>query len=263
MKHRLYGLAALCALTATGETIQERGKRVVDEAVQALGGEKFLAVKDRVETGRAYSFYRDELKGLSVATVYTRYLDKAPAGALAQRERQAFGKDEYSSVLFTDGKGYEITFRGARPLPEETLSRYDETTRRNIFYILRNRLKEPGMILESKGMEIENNRPVEIVEITDADNDTVAVSFDRSTKLPLRQVFYRRNPQTRERMEEVTIFSKYRDVGDGVMWPYAIERKRNGDKIFEMYSDSVAINQNLTDDKFTVPTDMKILPKPK
>jgi hypothetical protein len=64
-------------------------------------------------------------------------------------------------------------------------------------------------------------------------------------------------------MEEVTIFSKYRDVGDGVMWPYAIERKRNGDKIFEMYSDSVAINQNLTDDKFTVPTDMKILPKPK
>ena len=263
MKHRMYVLVGLCALAAPAETIQERGKRVVDEAVQALGGEKFLNMKDRVETGRAYSFYRDELKGLSVATVYTRYLDRAPAGALAQRERQAFGKDEYSSVLFTDGKGYEITFRGARPLPEETLSRYEDTTKRNILYILRNRLEEPGMIFESRGMEIENNRPVEIVDITDAENDTVTVSFDRSTKLPVRQVFYRRDPQTRERMEEVTIFSKYRDVGDGVMWPYAIERKRNGDKIFEMYSENVAINQNLTDDRFTLPTNMKILAKPK
>jgi hypothetical protein len=259
----MYLLAALCAMTAAAETIQERGKRVVDEAVQALGGDKFLAMKDRVETGRAYSFYRDELKGLSVATVYTRYLDKVPAGKLAQRERQAFGKDEYSSVLFTDGKGYEITFRGARPLPEETLSRYEDTTQRNIFYLLRIRLKEPGMIFESRGMEIENNRPVEIVDITDADNDTVTVSFDRSTKLPLRQVFYRRDPQTRERMEEVTIFSKYRDVGDGVMWPFAIERKRNGDKIFEMYSETVAINQNLTEEKFALPGSIKMLPKAK
>ena len=261
MTFRLIALAALFALTAPAETIQERGKRIVNEALEALGGERFLSMRDRVETGRAYSFYRDELRGLSVATIYTRYLDKAPEGALAQRERQAFGKDEYSSVLFTDGKGYEVTFRGARPVPDETLARYTETTMRNIFYIFRNRLTEPGMVFESRGTEIQNNQPVEIVDITGSDNDTVTVYFHRSTKLPVRQAFYRRNPVTRERMEEVTIFSKYRDVGGGVMWPFAIERLRNGDKVFEMYSESVAINQNLTDEKFTLSAQMKILPK--
>ena len=57
--------------------MQARGKRVIDDALVALGGEKFLTVKDRVETGRAYSFYRDQLRGLANATRYTRYLDKA------------------------------------------------------------------------------------------------------------------------------------------------------------------------------------------
>ena len=37
---------------------QERGKRAIDETLAALGGDRFLAVQDRTESGRAYSFYR-------------------------------------------------------------------------------------------------------------------------------------------------------------------------------------------------------------
>ena len=63
-------LLILCASLAFGaETKQQRGKRVIDEAVAALGGDKFLTMQDRVESGRAYSFYRDRLTGLSVAKI--------------------------------------------------------------------------------------------------------------------------------------------------------------------------------------------------
>ena len=58
--------AAGSALAA--ETAQQRGKRVVDEALAALGGPAFLKMEDRLETGRAYSFYNGELNGLSVAS---------------------------------------------------------------------------------------------------------------------------------------------------------------------------------------------------
>ncbi len=61
-------------------------------------------------------------------------------------------------------------------------------------------------------------------------------------------------------IEELTIYSKYRDVGGGVQWPFAIQRERNGEKIFEMYSDSVTIDQSLLDDLFRVEGKMKILP---
>ena len=206
-------LFAVALTAAHAETKQERGRRVVDEALAALGGEKFLAVRDRVEAGRAYSFYRDRLTGLARAKVYTRYEDKAVDGRIAQRERQTFGKDEDSIVLFLPDNAYQLTFRGAKPIQKDRFDRYVDTTRRNIFYILRQRLNEPGLVFESQGSTIWQNAPVEIVDITDTDNNTVSVYFHTSTKLPIRQVFYRRDPKTKQRNEEVMIYAKYRDVG--------------------------------------------------
>ena len=246
---------------------QERGKRAIEEMLAALGGERFQAVRDRVESGRAYSFYREQLSGLSLATIYTRYLDATdqPApGSLWVEERQSFGKKERDgAVLFFDSKGYQITFRGARPVPQETLDRYRDSMLHNIFYILRQRLREPGLLFDYRGADTMDNRAVHIVDITDADNRVVKVYIDQSTTLPVRQLYVRRDPKTRDRFEEVTIFSKYRDAGGGVQWPFDIQRLRNDEKIFEIYSESVEVNKGLTDDLFTLPSGIKVLPRAK
>jgi hypothetical protein len=254
-----FAVPLLIASLAFAQPRQEQGKQVINDALAALGGERFLAVKDRVETGRAYSFYRDRLTGLAVAKVYTRYLDKAAEGQFAQRERQTYGKDEDSVILFLPENAYQITYRGAKPLQTERFHRYLDSTRRNIFYILRHRLKEPGMIFESQGSTVWQNAPVNIVDIIDADNNVVKVYFHRSTKLPIRQEFQRRDPKTKERNDEVTVFAKYRDVGNGVQWPFTIMAERNGEKLYEMYSETVTINQGLTDELFTLPGGIKVL----
>lgn len=253
---------AIALGASRAETSPERGKRVVDEALQALGGKNFLEMQDRIESGRAYSFYRGELNGLSLAKIYTRYLirpEPPVAGFFGIRERQNFGKKEDSGVIFSDGKGYEITFRGARPLPDATVERHKETTLRNVFYILRQRLGEPGLLIESRGADVVSNQPVEVVDFIDSDNRQVTVYFHQTTKLPLRQKTTRREPGNEYPIEEITIYSKYRDVGGGVMWPFAIQRLRDGEKIFEIYSDSVTINQDLTDNIFFLAEDMKLL----
>jgi len=259
---RLGGIGLMIvASVAPAQTIQERGKQTLDSAWEALGGHAFAAVKDRVESGRVYSFYRAQLRGLSRATIYTRYLtppDPPDPGGLYVRERQSFGKEEDYAILFDEKQGWSITFRGAQPLPEETVERYQDTTRRNIFYLLRMRRNEHGLIIEHKGSDIFDNMPVDIVDITDSENITLSISVQKSTKLPVRQMFYRRDPKTRQRNEEVTIFGKYRDVGGGVQWPFNIQRKRNGEKIYEIFSESVVINQDLSDQLFTLPADMKL-----
>ncbi len=257
------------ALSQTSESKQARAKRIVDEAIAALGGDKFAAMRDRLETGRAYSFYRDRLTGLSRAAIYTRYVRRpdpipVPPGIYV-RERQAFldkkNKEEYA-LLFDETDCWQIGFRGARPASKENLTRWRDSTRRNIFYTLRQRLGEPGLLVESTGSEIFENQAVELVEFVDDDNASVTVYFSRSTKLPVRQVFFWRDPISRERHEEVTIFSKYRS-SSGVMWPWAITRTRDGDKIFEIVSDSVRVNQDLDDSRFTLPANVKILPEGK
>ncbi|HET8549779.1 MAG TPA: hypothetical protein VFL57_17340 [Bryobacteraceae bacterium] len=255
--------ALLVAAFAHAETQQERGKRVVNEALQALGGEKFRTMKDRVETGRAYSFYREQLRGLAFARITTKYTQSSghPPRHPAQLERQAFGKDEDQIVVFPgEGKGYILTYRGAKPLPNDRLLRYDESTLRNVLYILRMRLDEPDMTFVSRGTDVIDNNPVELVEIADSENRSTTVAFHRTTKLPFRQVFDYRDPKTKERIEEIMYFSKWRDVGGGVMWPYHMERVRNGEKVFEIFSETVAVNQNVPDAAFRLPGNLKILP---
>ncbi|HLJ18342.1 MAG TPA: hypothetical protein VKV15_27880 [Bryobacteraceae bacterium] len=253
-------LILLCCLAAVhGETIQERGTRVVKEALAALGGEHYLAMQNRVETGRAYSFYREDLSGLAIAKIYTEYLSppKSPK-LLGQRVRQAFGKNGEAWDLFLEsGEGWDVTYHGARPLEQTLLDRYRDSTLHDIFYILRERWTEPGMIFESRGSDVVANQPVEIVDITDSADRVVTVSFHQFTKLPVKQVFYRRDPQTKDRHEESTVYSKYRDVGGGVMWPFTIYRERDGEKVYEMFSDSVEINQDFPDGMFSLPSGVK------
>lgn len=254
-------LLLVSGAAARAETIQERGTRVVKEALAALGGDRYLAMEDRVEKGRAYSFYREDLSGLSIATIYTRYLTPPKTTEqLGQRVREAFGKNEESWDLFLEsGAGWDVTFHGARPIEKDIRARYRDSTLHDIFYILRERWKTPGMIYESRGSDVVDNQPVEIVDITDPENRVVTVYFHQSTKLPVRQVFYRRDPKTRDRHEETTVYSTYRDVGGGVMWPFAVYRARDGEKIFQMFANSVQINQNLPDNLFTLPGDVKRL----
>ena len=261
MKCRAVALGLIWALSLAAETAQERGKRLMDDCLQALGGDRYLHMENRVESGRAYSFYRERLSGLSIATIYTRY-DTGITDTvhdLAQHERQNFGKKEDYGVLFGAKEAWDITYRGARPIAADTYARYRDTTLHDVFYILRVRLHEPGMIFESKGADVLDNVPVEKVDIIDADNRVTTVYIHQTTKVPVRQVFFRRDPVTKERNEEVTYFTKFRDV-DGVKWPYTIERARNGEKIYQIFSDLVEVNsKRAVDSLFALPANIKML----
>jgi hypothetical protein len=180
-----------------------------------------------------------------------------------ERERENFGVKEDSGILLTESGGWEITFRGARPLDDERYANFQISTLRDILYILRQRLNEPGLSFYSQGADMFENRPVEIVDITDAAIDTVTVYFDQRSKLPVRQTFRRRNEQFHDFDTEVTLYGLWRNVGGGVMWPCNVRRERNGEKIYEMFADQVEINHDLKDNLFTLPGDIKVLPKAK
>jgi hypothetical protein len=257
MKLCKWGVAGmLCASLCAGQTpAEKRGHEIINASIAAIGGDKFLNMSDRTESGRAYSFYRERLSGLSIAKIYTRYVTVAKGKSgeeLGVREREAFGKNEDTSVLFTETSGWDISWRGSKELPKDRLDRYRETTLRNVFYIFRQRLHEAGMIFESRGSDVFENQPVDIVNITDSQNRLVTVYFHQSTHLPVRQVYVWSNPETKQRDEEETRFSRYREEG-GVQWPHEITRKRNGEKVYEIFSDSVTIDRDLTDNLFTVP----------
>jgi hypothetical protein len=107
------------------------------------------------------------------------------------------------------------------------------------------------LIFESRGSDVVDHLPVEIVDITDSENRVVTVYFHQTTKLPVKQTFSWRDPQTHDRNDEVTRFARYREIAGGIQWPQEITRERNGEKIYQIFADSVTINQDLTDDLFS------------
>ena len=262
MKSGVLGLAALVVAGATlhaqAFSSDPRAKKAIDDAVAALGGERFLNMHDRVETGRAYSFYRDQISGLSIATIFTQYFD-VPAGKtgtdLGVRERQVFGKnEEFGYVLFREDGAWEVTFRGPREMDQDRVDSYRRNTLNDILYILRMRLHEPGLIFDWKGSDVIENTPVNVVDVVDSQNRVVTVNFNQFTKLPVRETWVWLDPKTKERNQEVARYGVYRDDGSGIQWPQQITRERNGEKKYQMFADSLLVNQNLPDAVFEKPT---------
>lgn len=244
-----------------GQSTSGKGKQLIDQAVSALGGERFLNMKNRVAKGRIYAFFHDELSGLDVTTTYTEYLPQVPANGLGIREREVLGKKQDYSYLFLPDQAWDITFRGARPVEEEAWNRYVRTTENDILYILKVRHDEPGLQFDYGGSEVYLSTHVEVVDVTDAKNRTVRVYLDHNTFLPVRETFAWQDPQTREHNDEEIHYDKWRDAGDGIMWPFSIERLRNGYKTYQMFAGQVMVNQSIAPGTFELPAGAKVLKK--
>lgn len=258
MTRRVFALS-LIAGSLAAESPKDRGRRVIDKTIEALGGDAFRGMRTRTEGGRAYSFYREQISGLSVALIYTKYIEPDGKTPVYQLEREVLGKKREDAVIFTTNDAYDVTYRGARPLSDDQINRYRETTLHDTFYILRERLAEPGIEFASAGADVVENQPVEIVDIFDSADRNVRVWINSDTFLPAKQRFYRWDPIINDRHEEVTRYAKYRDAGQGVMWPYSIERERDTEKVYQMFSDHVTINDQLPDSMFELPNGIKML----
>ena len=255
----LLGLSLL-ALAAHAQS-PNKGREIVDAALAALGGQNFVQLHSRVASGRVYSFFHDQLSGLDLATIYTEYLDRKPSKGLGLREREKLGKKKDYSFLFLPDQGWDITWRGARPIPDENWERYVRITENDILYILRTRLKEPGFEFDYIGNQVYVSRHIDSVDIIDSESRTLHIYFDFNTKLPIRETFEWLDPVTKERNQEVFIFDKYRDIGNGVLWPFDIQRERNGYKTYQFFADKITGNAPIPPGTFDLPAGAKLLKK--
>jgi hypothetical protein len=262
MTRRTFALSLTASTVFAGETAKERGKRLVDKVIEGLGGNAFRNMRTRTEIGRASSFYRDQLTGYSQSRIYTKYLEPDADAKILELQRQVFGnKKDDGAVLFTTNEGYDVTYRGAKPLADDKVQQFRDATLHDIFYILRERVSEPGIEFEAAGADIVENQPVEALDIYDSENRNIRVWVNADTFLPVKQRYYRWDPVINDRREEVTRYTTYRAAGSGIMWPHAISRERDTEMVSGLRSERVTVNDPLPDSLFELPNGIKILKK--
>lgn len=111
------------------------------------------------------------------------------------------------------------------------------------------------------GSDVYLGTHVEVIEITDSQNQTVRVLLDHNTMLPVHQTFSWLDPQTKYRNDEAADYDKYRDIGSGIKWPYTVERERNGYKTYQMFAATILADQSPPPKTFELPPGAKVLKK--
>jgi hypothetical protein len=212
-----------------------KAKELIDQAIQALGGQAFLTIRDREQQGRGYSFHHGRQSGGGVFWSFAEFPDK---------ERVEITKERDIAELYVGDKGYEITYKGPRPIEKKDLDDYLRRRRFSLDTILRTWVNDPGVIFLFEGSAIAAQHPAQQVTLINSKDESVTLYFDTDSHLPVKKSFSWRDPVDKQKNLEEEVYENYRSVS-GIMAPYNVTRYFNDDMAGQRFLNTVTINQGL------------------
>ena len=228
----LFALPA-AAQTLAPEASAVKAKQLIQEAIQALGGQAYLGVRDSYCEGRAAQFAsQGELAG------YDRFFDYY---LLPDKNRTEISKKRNIIILYNGDAGWVLDKAGVEVAAADDVDDFKEGLLRSADHLFRFRLNEPGLTFRYLGTEIVDLKRVDWVEVSDRERRNIRIALDEKTRLPRRVVSIVRDRATRQRLEEVEVLSNYHRM-DGVMTPFQISRERSGRMVFQLFIDSCQYN---------------------
>jgi len=220
-----------------------KARALLDQAIEALGGNAYLNIEDMTQEGRTYSFHHGEPSGAGVLfwRLY-RFPDK---------DRLELTKKRDVAYVYRGNEGFEITYKGVRADDPKSVTDFIRRRKYSLEWVLRKWLHEPGMALFYDGPAVAAQKDTLQVTLVNSKNESVDLYFDASTHLPVKKSFSWRDPTDRERDVEEEVYDNYKPV-EGVMTPFSVTRFYNGDMANQRFLNSIRYNTGLSDSLFNV-----------
>jgi hypothetical protein len=213
-----------------------KARALIEQGIQALGGQTYLAIRDREQQGRTYGFHAGRATGGGGPFwSFSEFPDK---------ERVEFTKERDIAQLFVGDKGYEITYKGPRPVEKKDLEDYLRRRHFSLDTVLRTWVTDPKVLLLFDGNAIAAQHAALQVTLINAENESVSLFFDVDTHLPIKKSFEWRDPLDKQKNLEEEVYDNYKPVS-GIMAPYSVTRFFNGDMSNQRFLNAVTINQGL------------------
>ena len=222
---------------------QNKARALLDQAIEALGGDAYLRIQDVSQEGRTYSFHLGN--STSAGLLFWRFY-KYP-----DKDRIELTKQRDVIEVFNGEKGSEITFKGTRPMDTKELADYLRRREYALDAVLRKWLNEPGIALFYEGPTVADQKSVEQVTIMNTRDQAVTLYMDSTSHLPVKKSFSWRDPNDKQRNVEDEIYANYRPT-EGIMTPFVVTRYYNGDMSNQRFITSAVYNKGLNDSKFNL-----------
>jgi hypothetical protein len=218
-----------------------KARAVLDQAIQALGGQSYLNIQDISQVGRTYRFHNGRPNSLGV--VFWRFY-KFP-----DKDRIELTKQRDVVYVNNGDKGYEITFKGPHPQDPKDLTEYLRRRHYALDWVLRKWLSEPGVALFYEGQNVAEQKPVEQVTVMNAHNEGLTIYVGTDDHLPVKKSYSWRDVTDKQRNVEDEVYDNYREV-QGVMTPHTVTRFYNGEMSGQRFLTAVSYNQGINDSQF-------------
>ena len=213
-----------------------KAKGLLQQAIEALGGQAYLTVQATQTSGRAYSFHHG--RSTSNGVLFWRFLE------YPDKERLEVTKERDVAYVYTGDKGYELTYKGPHPVEKKDLDDYLRRRRLSLDTILRTWINDPTVAFFYDGNALAGNMPAQQVTLINSKDEAVSLCFDVDTHLPLKKTYKWRDPVDKERNIEEELYDNYRLV-QGVMTAWGFTRYYNGDMQSQRFISAVHLNQGL------------------
>jgi hypothetical protein len=214
----------------------QKALQILDQMILALGGDAWLNVTTMTSEGRAYSFYHGQPNSMSI--LYWRFWE------WPDKDRLELTKQRDVTELLIGDKGYEITYKGTATQDPKELEESLRRREHSLEWVVRKWLPAPGtMILYSGTAMVERNLADQITVLS-GNNDSVTLSIDGQTRLPVRVSYSWRDPLDRQFDEASTVFGNYKAV-QGVQTPFSVVQYRNDEMSGQRFLTAVTYNTGL------------------
>ena len=227
------------AVNSRNDPNAQKARTLLQQCIEALGGQAWLNVQDMEQQGRTYSFYQGQPN--SVGAPFWRFW-KWP-----DKDRIELTKQRDVVYINNGDKGYEITYKGTAAEEPEQLTDYLRRQKRSLEIVLRQWLNQPSTALFYDGPAVAEQKQAESVTLMNGE-DAVTLFLDFHTHLPIKKTFIWRD-KDRYKNEEAEIFDGWRPE-QGIMTAHSIIRARNGDYTNQRFLTSVKYNTGLSDAMF-------------
>ncbi|MBZ5655527.1 MAG: hypothetical protein LAO56_09645 [Acidobacteriia bacterium] len=236
-----------------------KARALLDQAIQALGGQAYLSYQNKAEQGRYYPLYHGRTNSAGIAyNYYIQYPDKDRFEVIHLQAYHLFIfdvnnvqlKDKSDIVVIHNGlKGYETTYKGTAAQDPEDLANYLRRRQHSLEWVFRKWCNDHGVALFSDGVAVVDAKATDQVSLLNSQNDAVTVYLDQNTHLPVKTSYSWRDPTDKQKNVEEEIYDLYKPV-DGIMSPHSVTRNFNGEMSMQRFINTVHYNLQLPESTF-------------
>ena len=215
-----------------------QARAALNAMVQALGGQAWFNIKNMERQGQIAAFYQGNPDpGTEELFEYHQWPDHDRIEATKHRDVVEF---------FVGRQGWEVTYRGKKPLDKDTVDDYLRRRDHSIETAVKVWMKDPNTILIYEGQHLAERHLAEEVTLISPQNEAITILMDVQTHLPLQRSFEWRDPTYHDKNTDTEEYDDYHTI-NGFPTPFTITRLKNGDTVRQYYLTRVIFNQNLPD----------------